>query len=346
MTNPEARDGIDRLERLTNLVLFLLHASGPVTIHEICSQVAGYPAGGDPVAMRQRFERDKKLLRDEGIEIRVEPVPSETQLGYSIHPEDFFLPDLGLTPDEQSALGIAMTAVHVDESSSRDVLSKLGISLVPVPSVSADLPVSPLLPGLHDAIHQRSQVRFTYRGRERTVDPYGLLCRGGAWYLFGWDHLRGERRTFRVDRIEGDVASGDPGSYALPPDFDPQDALPSQPWQVGEGGATTVRVEIGPVLSPLVTATLGEDRVETHLEDGSIVVSLEVVNLAALREWVLGMAQHARVLSPTDVVAHLVGWLDEIIASGDSGSNGVGDVPGAGSFVERAPAAAERNEAR
>jgi len=36
----------------------------------------------------------------------------------------------------------------------------------------------------------------------RRVEPHGLVCKAGAWYLVGYCHVRRDFRTFRVDRIE------------------------------------------------------------------------------------------------------------------------------------------------
>ncbi|HEY7416564.1 MAG TPA: WYL domain-containing protein, partial [Ktedonobacteraceae bacterium] len=36
----------------------------------------------------------------------------------------------------------------------------------------------------------------------RMFDPYGLVCRGGYWYVVGYCHLREDLRTFRLDRIQ------------------------------------------------------------------------------------------------------------------------------------------------
>jgi len=49
-------------------------------------------------------------------------------------------------------------------------------------------------------------LRMTYRGREkdetaRDVEPLGVVCYGGAWYLVAWCRLRKDVRHFRVDRI-------------------------------------------------------------------------------------------------------------------------------------------------
>jgi len=50
-------------------------------------------------------------------------------------------------------------------------------------------------------------LRFSYRakdgaGTERNVEPHRLVHTGRRWYLVAWDLLRGNWRTFRVDRID------------------------------------------------------------------------------------------------------------------------------------------------
>jgi predicted DNA-binding transcriptional regulator YafY len=89
----------DRLERMTNLVLVLLETPRLVSLREIASTVEGYPEGKE--ASRQAFERDKRALRELGIPISVEPLAGDEQLGYRIHPEDYYLPELRLDPDEE-----------------------------------------------------------------------------------------------------------------------------------------------------------------------------------------------------------------------------------------------------
>ncbi len=310
---PEPR--VSRLERLTNLVLYLLHAPRPVTIHEISDQVAGYSSGGDPATIRQQFERDKRLLREQGIVIQVEPVRQETQLGYSIREQDFFLPDLGLTGEEQSALSIAVAAVHSEDSTSRVALAKLGIAPSDGAFFTATLPESPRLSQIHQAICTRSPASFSYRGAERTVDPFGLLCRNGAWYLFGWDHLRSERRTYRVDRIEGELTMGEPGTFQIPADFEVSRALPARAWEIGEGDRFLARVLIEGEIAPIVVASVGEDRVEERHDNGAVTIVLKAVNSEALLSWILGMADHATVLDPPELVREVVDRLDRMAAA-------------------------------
>ncbi|MFY1674935.1 helix-turn-helix transcriptional regulator [Plantactinospora sp. WMMB334] len=56
---------------------------------------------------------------------------------------------------------------------------------------------------LAEAVWQDRTVEFRYRRRERevarTVEPYGLVCKGGGWYLVA--RVGAGHRTYRVDRI-------------------------------------------------------------------------------------------------------------------------------------------------
>jgi len=76
---------LDRLERVTDLVLVLLNTPHPLTLESIAFQVPGYPE--EHGAKRQAFERDKRLLRDEGIPVLTRTLPGQEQYGYLIDRE-------------------------------------------------------------------------------------------------------------------------------------------------------------------------------------------------------------------------------------------------------------------
>jgi proteasome accessory factor B len=301
---------VDRLERLTNLVLVLLDTRRPLTLREIADTVGGYPEGHQ--ACRQAFERDKRTLREEGVPISVEAVDTGGQLGYRIRPEDYYLPELDLTADEQVALNLAVAGVHLDDASGREALLKLGVIGGDRSSPVAALPALPALPRLHDAIRQRAAVRFDYHSAPRQVDPYGLLFRSGFWYLVGWDHGREALRTFRVDRMGGPPTLGEGGSFELPAGFDPSSEVPAEPWRIGEGDTVRAEVRIDTVQAPAVVAELGEEAVLSRGEDGSVVVGLDVANEVAFRSWLLGLLDHAEVLGPAGLREEVVAWLEAI----------------------------------
>lgn len=176
------------------------------------------------------------------------------------------------------------------------------------------IPERPELPAIRRAVAARASIEFGYRGERRVLDPWGLLLRGGFWYVIGHDHLRNERRTFRVDRFEGGAGAievGPAGSFERPASFDPRTAFPADPKQIGDGVDERVDalVRIDSLRSAAIERELGADRVVERGDDGSILVSVPAGNLAAFRSWVLGLLDHAVVESPPDVRQHVIDWL-------------------------------------
>lgn len=73
------------------------------------------------------------------------------------------------------------------------------------------------------AVRQRKRVWLRYRSwsgeeSERLYDPYGILFNEGVWYTSGFCHLRGDLRTFRIDRIV--ALEPRDGAFERPADFD------------------------------------------------------------------------------------------------------------------------------
>jgi proteasome accessory factor B len=305
---------VDRLERLTDLVLVLLRDERPKPLREIAAEVPGYPAEGE--ARRQAFERDKRTLRDGGVEVTAMAIEGREQVGYLIRSEDYYLPDLDLAPDEQAALNLAVAGVHLGDPSGRDALWRLGLPASAGVRPFADIAATPALPVLYDAVRRRAAVTFDYRGDTRHVAPALLRFRGGWWYLVGYDQDKEASRTFRVDRMDGEPTVHEPGSAVTPDSFDPSAALPEEPWRMGEEEVVSVDVLVDRGLAPLVVAEVGDSTVAIRHPDGSVVVRLEVTNVAMLRSWVLELGEHAEVLAPDAVRADMIAWLEAVASTG------------------------------
>ena len=76
---------------------------------------------------------------------------------------------------------------------------------------------------LSAAAQAQRRVHMHYRSSkgedsERDFDPYGLLYRGGCWYVGGHCHLRKGLRSFRLDRVQ-DVQALET-TFTRPEDFD------------------------------------------------------------------------------------------------------------------------------
>ncbi|GAC1312733.1 MAG: hypothetical protein NVSMB12_03270 [Acidimicrobiales bacterium] len=311
---------MDRLERLLNLVAALLDTERVLTAEEIGTRVPGFPAPGTP-AFHRAFERDKATLREMGVPLEVvivEPSNPESAHGYRIRPDRYELPDPGLSAEEVAALHLAATQVRLEGGDATAAIWKLGG--VPTDpdagtgvlerAATAAIPGSDHLAGLFAATAERRSVTFPYKGDTRRVEPWRLEFRNGSWYLVGLDTDRDGRRTFRLDRIEGPVAAGEPRSFERP---ETTASLPTHPWEMGDEEPVEVDVLIDADQAAwAVTTTGGAATVTERRADGAVVVRLRVTNRAALRSWVIGFLDHAEILGPSEERDALLDWLTPV----------------------------------
>ena len=307
----------DRVERLTNLLAMLLETSEPLSLVQIAGELRGqYPDG--QTARRAAFERDKAALREIGVPIEQEVVAGGEYAGqtrYWIDRDRYELSGLELDEDETRALQVAMAATRPGSVSGQDALWKLGAGPIegggaPVAAVVPDLPS---LPALRDAVNRRVRVAFEYRDVDRRVDPWGLLLRAGFWYLIGFDHGREARRTYRIDRIEGEVEIVDDETFERPADFDPRDAFPDDPKLIGADEATPEAIVlIDADRAAAAVRDVGSERVVRQRADGSAELRVACANMPAFRSWLLGYLDAAEVLEPAEVRADIVDFLERI----------------------------------
>lgn len=311
---------MQQLERVTNLLTLLISARRPVTFEEIRNELRGqYP--DNLSAARAAFERDKAILRQEGVPIEQTTLGGDQagQMGYRVPRSAYEAADFGLADDEARALRLAVDAIRLGTSWSRDALWKIDLSgevregAVPA---GASVPVDPRLPALHRALSQRAEVAFTYRGKGRRLQPHGLLARDGWWYVVGHDLDVDAQRTYRVDRIEGDVAVGDAGTYSIPSGFRVRESFPADPKllpdNVDVGSETAiVRVDVSDV--GVVLGQYGRDAVVAQHPDGSFDFEIPCSNVQAFMHWLFGFVERAEVLSPPDLRAMVVTWLEDLV---------------------------------
>lgn len=308
-------------ERLVNLIALLLNTRRPLTVDDIRNTVPGYQQE-DYSTFKRMFERDKEELRALGIPLERRYTDAwEVEEGYLIPKDRYYLPELDLTPDEYAALWISSRMVVEEPTAKEDrALLKLelgsGMSADPAspPWLRARLHLdSPSLPVLLEAVAVRRRVKFSYRaaGRtsesERTVDPYALIHRQGAWYVAGHDHLRRAVRHFKLQRITSPVTFGRKAAgpeFDVPEDFSADGRL-DQPW-VGEEGVS-VEVAFSPRIAWWVQQSLGLEAAGKHR--GWTVVRVPVVDEEGFLSWVLGFGEDALVRSPERVRKALVGRL-------------------------------------
>jgi predicted DNA-binding transcriptional regulator YafY len=137
-----------------------------------------------------------------------------------------------------------------------------------------------------------------------------VVLRDGFWYLVA--HEVGtslDWKVFRVDRVDTPPELGRPGGLEPPAGFRAAHALPRDFKAVGDGAPVVAEVWVHPIRAARVARDLGEAAVVERRADGAVVVRVPATNLAVFRGWVLGMLDHAEVLGPPPVRAHVRAWL-------------------------------------
>jgi predicted DNA-binding transcriptional regulator YafY len=160
------------------------------------------------------------------------------------------------------------------------------------------------------AVAERRQVGFTYRGRQRVVDPWRLSFHRGHWYLSGLDRTRGgggEERMFRLDRLESPLAAHGPAAAFARPSV--TQAAPPPAWRLGDEDEVLAELFVDAEQARWARQALGEGAVRSIGSDGSVVFEVGVTNRDAFRSFVLGFLDHAEVLGPPELRTDLVTWL-------------------------------------
>lgn len=299
------------IERILNLLAFLLTVGRPVSADEIRHTVAGYDQDTDE-AFRRTFERDKDLLRRLGVPIRLEHTDAwEVEQGYVVSPETYALEDPGLDEEERTALWLAASMARVtDGVAGPGAMFKLGgVGPTTPDTFAADLGLeSEALAEVFGAVTERRVLRFRYRGRERTLRPYGLSHRNGHWYAVGG--TKDGLRNFRVDRMEGVGVTEEPGAFEIPADFDLSEEVPQAPWAAGEDDVT-VEARFDPDVAWWARRQLGSEADTTDHADGALSARFPVARVDAFLGWMIGFDDRAEVIGPPEVRDRFVALLKE-----------------------------------
>lgn len=159
---------------------------------------------------------------------------------------------------------------------------------------------------LHRALAERRQVRIVYatgsRGGEesrRVVEPYAVIPYVRSWQLIAYDHLRGDVREFKLDRIR-EAELLDVG-YTIPADFD-LDAYLGDAWGLMRGAAGEPE-EVVLVFAPEAGRWVTEERWHPSqraqtLSDGRVQVSFCLGITPEFVNWVLYYGSRVRVVQP------------------------------------------------
>ncbi len=167
--------------------------------------------------------------------------------------------------------------------------------------VVVELPRSEALDALIDTVTtavrriERLAVRYWTPSRdeitERTITPRQVFHDRGEWYVVADDERSGERRTFRIDRIESVEPTGEFGEP------DAGAAVAAGEW-FADGGLPRVTLRLEPA-ARWVTERYPVDDVE-ELGDGVVVARFPVASERWLERLLLRLGNDAEVIEPRE----------------------------------------------
>ncbi|WP_433120741.1 helix-turn-helix transcriptional regulator [Micromonospora sp. CA-246542] len=200
-----------RASRLIS-VLLLLQSHGRLTAAQLAERLSVSP---------RTIYRDVESLHAAGI-----PLYSEAGHAGGYQLVDGWRTRLtGLTAEEAERLFLAGLPGPADELGYGDVVAALRLKLndalptplrdraiqlqqrfhLDTPGWYADGDASPELARTAEAVWRQQRVRVRYRGWRgevtRVLEPYGLVLKGGRWYVVATQPGRAEPATYRVNQI-------------------------------------------------------------------------------------------------------------------------------------------------
>lgn len=140
---------------------------------------------------------------------------------------------------------------------------------------------------------------------ERLYEPYFLEPSGVGYslYVMGYDHLRKDIRTFKIDRLMRVVPTNEP--FDVPADFDPYHYLHNAwgvNWGAGQEPATVrLRFPAGRVADRVRESEWHLSQKREDLPDGGCILSVTVGSTLEMKPWIRQWGRDCEVLAPADL---------------------------------------------
>jgi proteasome accessory factor B len=156
------------------------------------------------------------------------------------------------------------------------------------------------------ATARRQQLEITYRKprlarpERRVVDPYHLSNINGEWYLFAFDHLRGDIRTFVPARISQARPTGVTFKHST--GFSMDERLRGSFGVHSAEGRFDVAIRFAPDVADYIREKRWHaSQTLRELRGGAVEIRMKLTSLGEVERWILGWGGHAKVLRPREL---------------------------------------------
>jgi proteasome accessory factor B len=171
---------------------------------------------------------------------------------------------------------------------------------------------------LGKATARRRQLEMTYRKagqREpevRVIDPYHLGNINGEWFLFAFDHLRKDIRTFVPARIKALRETGK--TFPKPQKFSLEKRLRDSFGVHSAQGEFQVAIHFNEHVADYIREKKWHDSQQIkELPDGSVELHLKLSSLNEIERWVLNWGGNAVVIQPLELATMIKQSAEKIL---------------------------------
>jgi predicted DNA-binding transcriptional regulator YafY len=178
----------------------------------------------------------------------------------------------------------------------------------------------PVMDTLAKAVQKRRQLQIAYRKpaarqpEERVIDPLHLANVNGDWYLFAYDHLRKDVRTFVPARIQSAEPTGK--TFTPPAKFALEKQLRDSFGIHSRDGDYAVVLRFTELVADYIREKRWHPSQELiELPDGTVELRLRLGSLQEVERWVLGWGGNATVVAPPELVASVRAAAERILAA-------------------------------
>jgi predicted DNA-binding transcriptional regulator YafY len=306
---PQTRPPLERMLRIHQALKSYEYpnAASLARVLEVCSK---------------SIHRDLEFMRDRlGLPIEYD----STRFGYWYTEEVENFPTIQFTEGELFALVVAEKALQQYRGTSfeKPLLSALrkmeqslpdtiSLSLTDIDqTISFRTRAEPILDlvtfdALAKATAARQQLRLSYRKpgqrepEQRVVDPYHLANINGEWFLFAYDHLREDLRTFVPARIKAIERTGK--TFKRRQGFSLEERLRGSFGVQSGQGEFEVVIRFNQRAADYIREKKWHDSQRLReLKDGGVELRMNLSGLLEVERWVLNWGGDATVVRPAEL---------------------------------------------
>ena len=161
---------------------------------------------------------------------------------------------------------------------------------------------------IEDAIRSKLKITITYRAAwnqevtERTIHPYMFHYsqQTDTWYLIGYCELRGDFRTFAINRIR--TVSLSKKHFTVQKSFSFETYIAKTFDQIHDNETHNVAIRFSPFQSQWIREHQRHPSQKIkEFKDGSLILNMQIGALDAVKRWVMRYGSEAEVLEPQEL---------------------------------------------